>query len=116
MRRCFLLVFFFQAEDGIRAATVTRVQTCALPIFPTDGVFVFVGLSPNTQFLKESSVELDEIGFIKTNGELETSMKGVFAAGDVRSGATMQVRSEERRVGNEGGVRGKGRRGRGDGR
>jgi len=59
--------------------------------FPTDGVFVFVGLKPNTAFLEESAVELDEIGFIKTNDRLETAIPGVFAAGDVRSGATMQI-------------------------
>jgi thioredoxin reductase (NADPH) len=59
--------------------------------FPTDGVFVFVGLLPNTGFLHDSAIELDEIGFVKTNAELETSMPGVFAAGDVRSGATMQI-------------------------
>jgi thioredoxin reductase (NADPH) len=61
--------------------------------FETDGVFVFVGLMPNTQFLKGSKIELDEIGLIKTNELLETTMKGVFAAGDVRSGATMQIAS-----------------------
>ena len=61
--------------------------------FDTDGVFVFIGLLPNTQFLQGSQVELDQIGMIKTNGLLETSMKGVFAAGDVRSGATMQIAS-----------------------
>lgn len=59
--------------------------------FPTDGVFVFVGLHPNTDFLQESSIELDEVGLIKTNEHLETTMRGVFAAGDVRSGATMQI-------------------------
>ena len=58
-----------------------------------DGVFVFVGLLPNTGFLKESAVELDEYGLIKTNLSLETSMKGVFASGDVRSGATLQIAS-----------------------
>lgn len=58
-----------------------------------DGVFVFVGLLPNTGFLKDSSIELDEIGLIKTNQHLETSMKGVFASGDVRSGATLQIAS-----------------------
>ena len=61
--------------------------------FETNGVFVFVGLKPNTEFLRDSSVELDEIGMVKTNGDLETTMPGVFAAGDVRSGATMQVAS-----------------------
>ena len=61
--------------------------------FPTDGVFVFVGLKPNTEFLQSSKVELDEVGLVKTNEELETSMPGVYAAGDVRSGATMQIAS-----------------------
>jgi thioredoxin reductase (NADPH) len=61
--------------------------------FETDGVFVFVGLTPNTQFLKETSVRLDEIGFIITDQHLQTTMPGVFAAGDVRCGATMQIAS-----------------------
>lgn len=60
--------------------------------FEADGVFVFVGLMPNSQFLKDT-IELDEIGFVKTNEHLETNMKGVFAAGDIRSGATMQIAS-----------------------
>lgn len=61
--------------------------------FLTDGIFVFVGLKPNTQFLVDTGVELDEQGLIKTNQHLETSMPGVFASGDVRSGATMQIAS-----------------------
>lgn len=61
--------------------------------FPTDGVFIFVGLLPNTQFLKDTAVELDEVGLVKTDNNLETTMPGVFAAGDVRSGATMQIAS-----------------------
>jgi thioredoxin reductase (NADPH) len=61
--------------------------------FPTDGVFVFVGLKPNTQFLENSGVTLDQIGFVMTDVHLATTMKGVFAAGDVRSGATMQIAS-----------------------
>ncbi len=61
--------------------------------FPTDGVFVFVGLLPNTQFLQSSDITLDSVGLIKTDYNLQTNMKGVFAAGDVRSGATMQIAS-----------------------
>ncbi len=61
--------------------------------FPTDGVFVFVGLKPNTEFLKGSNIELDELGLIKSNEHLETKMPGVFVAGDVHSGATMQIAS-----------------------
>jgi thioredoxin reductase (NADPH) len=61
--------------------------------FETDGVFIFVGLLPNTQFLAGTAIELDEIGLIKTDKHLQTTMPGVFAAGDVRSGATMQIAS-----------------------
>jgi len=58
-----------------------------------DGIFVFVGLKPNTDFLAGSGVELDEVGLVKTNTKLETAVEGVFASGDVRSGATMQIAS-----------------------
>lgn len=61
--------------------------------FDTDGVFIFIGLKPNTEFLKSSGIELDEIGLIKTDLHLQTSIPGIFAAGDVRSGATMQIAS-----------------------
>ena len=61
--------------------------------FMTDGVFVFIGLKPNSDFLKNSSVKLDERGFVLTDSNLETSIQGVFAAGDIRSGATMQIAS-----------------------
>ncbi len=57
-----------------------------------DGVFIFVGLLPNTAFLK-GLIDLDDRNFIKTNLNLETNLPGVFAAGDVRSGATMQIAS-----------------------
>ena len=58
-----------------------------------DGVFIFIGLQPTTGFLETSGVEIDEFGFVKTNEDLETNKAGIFAAGDVRSGATMQIAS-----------------------
>ena len=61
--------------------------------YDVDGAFVFIGLMPNTKFLDNSLVKLDEIGFIMTDEKLHTDYKGVFAAGDVRSGATMQIAS-----------------------
>ncbi len=80
------------AEDN-KVVKVTATQDGKQVEYPTDGVFVFVGLLPNTQFLKGSAVELDDIGLIKTDENLVTSIPGVFAAGDVRSGATMQIAS-----------------------
>jgi thioredoxin reductase (NADPH) len=61
--------------------------------FAVDGVFIFVGLKPNSEFLAGTPIELDEIGFVKTDTHLQTNMPGVFAAGDIRSGATMQIAS-----------------------
>lgn len=61
--------------------------------FPTDGVFVFVGLDPNTKFLSGTDVELDEANFVRTDQHLMTNVPGIFSAGDVRSGATLQIAS-----------------------
>jgi thioredoxin reductase (NADPH) len=79
-------------EDGKVTKVIGTDKTTGNKVeFPTDGVFVFVGLNPNTQFLQSTAIELDEIGFVKSNEHLETNMPGVFVAGDVRSGATMQI-------------------------
>lgn len=53
-------------------------------------VFVFIGLLPNTGFLQDL-IELNQYGFIVTRPNLETSLPGVFAAGDCRVGSTKQV-------------------------
>lgn len=81
------------ADNKVTKVVGTHTTSNKKREFVTDGVFIFVGLLPNTQFLQQSKIELDEIGFIKTNHDLATSMPGVFAAGDVRSGATMQIAS-----------------------
>ncbi len=56
------------------------------------GVFVFIGLSPNTGIVKDM-LDVDEQGFIVTDAALETSLPGVFAAGDCRLGSTKQAAS-----------------------
>ena len=78
---------------------------------PVDGAFIFIGLTPNTGFLGASGVLLDQWGFVITGHDLihsgkrpqgyenrdphilETSVPGVFAAGDVRDKSTKQVAS-----------------------
>ncbi len=80
------------SEDG----KLTGVRTTSEgkeKIFQCDGVFEFIGLIPNTQFLEASGIELDEFKFVKTDLDLMTNMPGVFASGDCRSGATMQIAS-----------------------
>jgi thioredoxin reductase (NADPH) len=56
------------------------------------GAFVFIGLDPNTEFLK-GVVELDERGFVVSDEQFRTNMAGVFVAGDVRRGSTKQLAS-----------------------
>lgn len=73
---------------GVRS-TRDGVQT----VIGGDGLFIFIGLIPNTGFLEDSEVELDLGGHIVTDKHLHTAIPGVFASGDVRSGATMQIAS-----------------------
>jgi len=80
------------ATDG-RVSAVRIREAGAENTIETDGVFVFIGLKPNTGFLEGSDVELDAQGLIKTDEHYTTSVPGIFASGDVRSGATMQIAS-----------------------
>lgn len=80
------------ATDG-KVSSVTGTKDGQKVTFETDGIFVFIGLKPNTAFLKGSGVELDEVGMIKTDQHLMTNIPGIFASGDVRSHATMQIAS-----------------------
>jgi thioredoxin reductase (NADPH) len=80
------------ATDG-KITSVRVVKDGESAVIETDGVFIFVGLKPNTQFLAGSGIELDEQGLIQTDNKLQTNIAGIFASGDVRSGATMQIAS-----------------------
>lgn len=84
---------FEQSEDGIfQGLKIRHNATEAEELLTADGAFVFVGLKPNTGFLKKSGVLLNELGFIATEaGRTETNVEGVFAAGDCRHGAYAQV-------------------------
>ncbi len=59
---------------------------------PVDGVFIYVGLSPNSQFL-EGVLPADEMGHLHVNLKMETKFPGVFAAGDIREQSSRQVAS-----------------------
>lgn len=80
------------ATDG-KVSGVRVISDGQETTIEVDGVFIFVGLKPNTDFLVGGIVELDEMGLIKTNEHFETNIKGIFASGDVRSGATRQIAS-----------------------
>jgi thioredoxin reductase (NADPH) len=56
-----------------------------------DGIFIFVGLVPNSAFLKDTPIQSAEHGYIITNSQMETNIKGVYAAGDVRDKKHRQI-------------------------
>lgn len=80
-------------DNVVKKVTAKHAVDGSLLEYPTDGVFVFIGLLPNTGFLQGSGIKLDDVGLVITNDHLETSVPGIFCAGDVRSGATMQIAS-----------------------
>jgi thioredoxin reductase (NADPH) len=81
------------ASDGKNVDLVRGTQNGKPVEFKTDGVFVFVGLLPNTGFLEKAGIALDELGFVKSDSNFQTNLRGIFVSGDVRSGATMQIAS-----------------------
>lgn len=82
----------FRGDKKLESVLLHNNQTSEDKEVKTGGVFIFIGLDPNTQWLKDS-VALDPYGFIATDHTLQTSIPGVFAAGDVRTGSTKQVAS-----------------------
>jgi thioredoxin reductase (NADPH) len=81
-----------RGEGKLSAITVRNNLTGATEDIHPAGMFVFIGQTPNTQWVPEA-IQKDEYGFIITKLNLETSLRGVFAAGDVRKGSTKQAAS-----------------------
>jgi thioredoxin reductase (NADPH) len=79
-----------KGDSVVRSIVVKNVKTGEIKEFETDGAFLFVGLTPRTQFLK-GVVQMDEGGYVLTNEDCETSEKGIFAAGDCRKKLLRQI-------------------------
>lgn len=77
-------------QQGVTGVRVENVKSGEVSLLPVDGVFIYVGLTPNTGFLN-GELELDGRGFIVADERGHTSRPGVFAAGDVRKGVLRQV-------------------------
>jgi thioredoxin reductase (NADPH) len=82
----------FHGTDKLEKVVVQDRATGELKDWQYDGVFVFIGLSPNSDLAK-GKAQLDSLGFIETDSNLMTSLPGLFAAGDVRKGSTKQAAS-----------------------
>lgn len=79
-----------EGDSQLRRLNIRSVDTGEITPLEVDGVFVFIGLIPNSQFLK-GKVELNEFGYVKTNDFMETNKKAVYAIGDVREKEVRQI-------------------------
>ena len=77
-------------EDKVTQLSLKNVKTEEISTLDVNGVFIFVGYSPNGSFLPDD-LAVDSHGYIITNEEMQTNLPGVFAIGDVRQKKLRQV-------------------------
>ena len=76
-------------EEKLEAVKTKNLQTGEENVFPTDGLFIFIGHTPNTKML-EGQVEMEN-GYIKVDAHMNTSVEGVYAAGEAADSHFRQV-------------------------
>jgi thioredoxin reductase (NADPH) len=79
-----------EGTTKVESVSVRNVKTGASESLAADGVFIFVGIVPNTEFIR-SAVQTDEAGFIVSDQSMRTSLPGIFACGDCRGKSFYQV-------------------------
>ncbi|MFT6754876.1 MAG: thioredoxin reductase (NADPH), partial [Urechidicola sp.] len=84
------LEFISDEKENFKGLKLKDNATNEESVLEADGVFIFIGLIPNTKSFK-GIIDLDVSGFIQTTGLAQTSVSGIFAAGDCREGAIAQV-------------------------
>jgi thioredoxin reductase (NADPH) len=84
------IVKAIEGKDFVQRILLQNVKTGKTSTLETDGVFISIGLKPNTDYLK-GFLPLDKQGHIITNEHMSTKIAGIFAAGDIRSGSIRQI-------------------------
>jgi thioredoxin reductase (NADPH) len=79
-----------KGKDAVTSVVIRDVQAAEKRELPVDGVFMLIGLDPNTDFLR-GTVDVDKNGYILTDASMRTSAKGIFACGDCRNTTLRQV-------------------------
>lgn len=77
-------------SDKLDALKLKNVKTGEESTLETDGLFIFIGHTPNTQMFKDK-LEMSDLGYIKVNDKMETNVSGVYAAGEVADPHFRQV-------------------------
>ena len=83
-------MFLLDGKDFVQGLRLRNVKTDQVSDLEVAGVFVSIGLRPDTDYLK-GLLPLDDIGHIITNEKMETEIAGVFAAGDIRQNSARQA-------------------------
>jgi thioredoxin reductase (NADPH) len=83
-------VVSINGNEKVESLTVKNNKTNEEKTIELGGVFIFVGMLPNSEMFK-GQIDLDERGYIVTNEKMQTSLPGVYAAGDVRSSPVKQI-------------------------
>lgn len=81
----------FEKKEDKMIITAENFKSKEFVTLERDGVFIFVGMESNTDFLRNTPLQLTEQGYIVTNDKMETNIEGVFAAGDVRDKKHRQI-------------------------
>jgi thioredoxin reductase (NADPH) len=87
---CSTIVEAIAVDGDMRVVRLKNIETGEKLALKFSGIFVLVGLNPETGYLK-GLLELDKEGFIEVTNAMETSVPGIFAAGDIRSGSYRQA-------------------------
>lgn len=80
----------FKGENSLEKVLLENVKTGELKEVEAQGAFIFIGVEPNSEFVPQEVLK-DERGFILTDAEMKTNVKGIFAAGDIRAKLCRQV-------------------------
>lgn len=76
--------------DKMEALKLKNVKTGDETIYEADGLFIFIGHTPNTELFK-GQLDMSDLGYIKVNDKMETNVPGVFAAGEAADPHFRQV-------------------------
>lgn len=80
----------FEGDEFLQEIKIKNLITNQIYKYPADGVFIAIGKIPQTNFLK-GIIELDENGYVITDENMQSSQRGIFAAGDVRKKLLRQI-------------------------
>lgn len=88
--RCGTKIEAVIGSERVSELQILDMSTNQRTTLPTCGIVIRIGLEPNTGYLRDL-VSLDLEGYVMVNEEMETSVRGIFAAGDIRHGSARQV-------------------------